>query len=1337
MGFWIVFTKKRIFYILTVVIVFGLLLAAGRTAYVSDYIKALAVPELELITGRKAAIGQISVNILPLFIEIDDAVISDGKGMQLLSVGRTKVYVSLSGLLSREIILKRITVRDTVARLDDKQVKEIAANVKKYLAVKREDTYKVSVRSVLLNNALFDFREGDDKITVKAEGAEALLHDGRSYKVLLRDIGVAAKGLPESTFSADSEFSVKEDTVSIKSLNIDADGSNIHASGQLASGSGSGELKAEANVLSESVRKFFGLKKKGEGSVSVAGNLTVKGFKSPADVFIDLKVKGDFYIETLMELLKVKERVEGRVTVEGEIRGPLNNLQATAKAGLRSGNLFGVSIDKVDCKVAYSDRKMHFSDGDAKLYGGSAKAEAMITLPVVNYYSFSVDAKGVNSKGIFELINWDPNIGEGKVDGHISSEGGKFNPQGNFSYSKDSGGIDVLKRINAVTGSFSMKDKVISFPKMEVSTGVSSVTASGSVDLNRNMLNFRGDGASSNVFDLTDPYFRAITGPGTFIASLSGPTSDPALEVRFASNDIKWNAGDMNLPNIMRSHTVSFNSVQGDVTYKKNLLTVNNFRAVAGGMTMTTKGRIGFRKAKHLFDIPSPEYDLRINFDNGDLKDLAAVIRGAPGMEGLFRTAFTLTGTGEKAKASGSFSASNIRIWDTHSLDKAEAQLSFEKGEFNFTSLVLKKGKGVVTARGMISMDRRYTVSAALKNLDLQDVIPSSWSSKLSERNLKALTLTDVSIEGKGAISRPELDINGLLRYRDPQRVQSSGYGKIHIGIREQNAALSGNFMGGKIIISGSATLNNKMPWRTDIEFKSARSDFFAALFLKDVPDDLLVNLKGYVKLWGDKENLSASVRIDKAYLYGYGYGFTNSKPLAVNLEEKVFTIDSFAMKNELAELRISGSATLGKSFNLAMDGASSLAPLRAMSRNIDQLKGDASFALALTGEWDKPRLNGRIDVVNGALGIKKIPHRLTGVNAKIVADGDRIVLEGARGTISGGDVVMNGALYLDKFKLKRFFLDSKYDNVTIAVSKNFWVHSDGNLSYQGTAESRNISGNIHISKAHYTERVDWKSRLIQASKSEALKLDLGNLDQTGLNIKVTGSNLSVDNNIMRAALKMDILVKGSVGQPSILGRIETTRGIVYFRNNEFTFLKGVVDFAKPGEIKPFFDVLAETRIKNYTVRFALDGYTDQFNLSLTSTPALDEGDILSLMAAGDLAKNLKGMQGGIGAGEATSFLTGKLQDVVEDRLKTITGLDRLQIDPSVSRKTGTVSPRVTISKRLISDKLYATYSTSADVEEGQIIKLEYMLNKHTSLVGVRDDTGGIGADIKFRFQFK
>ena len=115
----------------------------------------------------------------------------------------------------------------------------------------------------------------------------------------------------------------------------------------------------------------------------------------------------------------------------------------------------------------------------------------------------------------------------------------------------------------------------------------------------------------------------------------------------------------------------------------------------------------------------------------------------------------------------------------------------------------------------------------------------------------------------------------------------------------------------------------------------------------------------------------------------------------------------------------------------------------------------------------------------------------------------------------------------------------------------------------------------------------------------------------------------------------------------------------------------------------------------------------------------------------------LKGLEAGIGAGEATSFLTGKLQDVVEERLRAITGVDRFQVEPYVTSTTGTVGPRVTVSKRLIGEKLFVTYANLFGTTEEQVIKIEYLLNKNVSLIGVRDEKGSVGGDVRFRFEFK
>ena len=283
------------------------------------------------------------------------------------------------------------------------------------------------------------------------------------------------------------------------------------------------------------------------------------------------------------------------------------------------------------------------------------------------------------------------------------------------------------------------------------------------------------------------------------------------------------------------------------------------------------------------------------------------------------------------------------------------------------------------------------------------------------------------------------------------------------------------------------------------------------------------------------------------------------------------------------------------------------------------------------------------------------------------------------------------------------------------------------------------VSGNIDINRARYRERVEWKSWLLQTKKAEKkYKSEISNLEKAELNVKITGRDkIIIDNNLARAVAGADMVLRGTIYRPVLFGRIESREGTVFFRNNEFKILHASADFADPKRLNPFVTIAAETIVKSYRIRLNLEGQLDHFDMSLSSDPPLKEMDVLTLLTVGQTEGGIKGLEAGIGAGEATSFVTGKMQDVIEERLRSITGLDRFQIDPHVSKKTGTVEPRVTVSKRLLSDKLYVTYSSPVSSNEEQIVKIEYFVGKSVSLVGIRDERGIVGGDIRFRFEFK
>jgi len=51
--------------------------------------------------------------------------------------------------------------------------------------------------------------------------------------------------------------------------------------------------------------------------------------------------------------------------------------------------------------------------------------------------------------------------------------------------------------------------------------------------------------------------------------------------------------------------------------------------------------------------------------------------------------------------------------------------------------------------------------------------------------------------------------------------------------------------------------------------------------------------------------------------------------------------------------------------------------------------------------------------------------------------------------------------------------------------------------------------------------------------------------------------------------------------------------------------------------------------------------------------------------------------------------------------------------------------------------RLNVTYSAGTAETTEQIIKVEYLMTKGISLVGTRDEIGGISGAVKFRFEFR
>ncbi len=1329
--------KKKLLYYTVLIVFLALIFYVLRGPNISNELKKLILPELEAATGKKFVAQKIYVNLIPFFVEIKELKAFDEAGNKVLTAERVKGYLSLAGFFEKQIVIKRLAIQRAQVFTDDQQVEETVRHVTAFLQKESKFPFKLIIKSVTIDNMDMQYQSGGTEFGATGLHADILLGKTPRFRIRADKISARHQNLTSFQFSVETNFSLQDNTLDIKNIRLIAGKSDLTAGGMLDTQKHTGAFPADISLAFQTLKEAFGLKQPGDGLLKASGTVAFREGQSFLDrVVLDLKMRGDFFLETLMELLKVKEKLFGWLHAEGTVTGPLSDLRGSGVAELKKGNLFDVEAETIKCGVSYAQGKMHFTKGVAELYGGTATAEATITLPVVHTFWLSVRAHEVDSSGVFKLIRWDPGIAPGKVSGELTTSGRLFQPDGSFVFRSIQEGKDILGRVRDVSGTFSLRGQTVTFPQMRLSTAESEASTAGSVDLKGKKIQFSAIGTTRNLRDFFAPYFTSLSGPASFETTLSGDLDDPVLSVRFSGKDDSFVTAGPEIPAFLHPIVFPVDQFSGSVSYQKNILTLHELSTKRGQETMKATGTVAFRQAKHLFDIRNPDYSLGISGKNLAVSNVAGAFRHVPVFGGRMDTHFTVTGMPQTLRLSGTLSSSRFSFDPYFEVPDAESAFVFEKNRLLLSSVRLKNGPSVVHGKGSVSFDGSYSFSASGTQLNLVELLPPAQRSALRNRNVKTFMLSSVDASGSGSFDKPSVSLRGDL-FATAVRGQSPGKGTFSGSLRDKAFSVSAKLIDNRALLQGSVSLADPYPWSAVIDLNSARADFLLTSFFSKAPDDLIVNLKGRIAATGTKNSMDGTVALDKALIYAYGTSLVNTAPVRATLRDRQLVVPLLTLRGDLAEFKAGGTALLGKRIDMHAEGTSSLGLLRFIIRDLDAAKGNSSFVVSVTGDWDAPAVSGGLDVKNATFGVAGIPHRVTDVNGYAFFDEDKIVLKNATGMLAGGKITAAGSANLRGFGLDRFFVETHLKGATFATPQKLLVNLDGNLAWQGTPEKQHITGDVRMLRASYTERIDLLSLILKTKPREVPNRELTAVERALLNIKLSGENLSVDNNLARGTLFVDAYLRGTVAQPVLIGRVEATQGVAFFRGNEFKIQRANLDFADPVKNRPYFSILASSRVRNYQVRLHLDGHLDQFSLALSSDPPLSENDIFSLLAFGQTGQSGRDVSGTTGAGGATSFLAGQLQSTIEDRIRTVTGIDRIVVEPAVSRTTGTVTPRVSAQKRLLDDKLIVTYSAAAGTGEEQVWKLEYLLGKYTSLVGQRDEKGGIGGDIKFRFEFR
>ncbi|GBD98324.1 hypothetical protein BMS3Abin07_00335 [bacterium BMS3Abin07] len=1296
---------KRYLILIFILILWPALYMAGHNMVVSDYVKKIIIDKVFLYSGQKAEIDSVSMNFVPFFLELKDVSVKGSEEGEWFRSKRIKIYPDLTDLLRKRLNIRRVLLSEADLKMTEGTLALIASAGKGSGGSRR-----VSVRTVDVRKSRLSYKGKRAFIMAENVNVHALVRVFPEIRFNAGSIAIRSGNFAAHKIHVGGRLVIKTDVVKVESLSLSSGDSLLDIKGMFYPGTMDFSAQAKADLSVSSISRMFKLPVIRKGRILSRGD--IKYFDGK--LYADTKVSGEFYLESLMSLLEVKEPLRGLTRFKGNLNVKAGKITGHSEAELIKGHLYGLDIDRLTCNVSYKDDKLVFSKGRASLYGGTAEAEVYITLPEVNRFMVKVDAYKVDAKNILKLIGLDIGFSKGVVTGELKSEGEIFSPSGWFGADFRPEQGDVLKRITHAEGTYSSNGSVLELANIRLNTGKSRMDMRGKVYLRKSNLELYGEINTEDISDMILPYYRGVSGSGTSQFSVVGTIDDPLIKGRIDASGVSY-------------RTFGFNSMESSFEYRKDQLKIGRLILLNGNEVHSFEGTILFGKAKHLFYFGKPVFNIRGDLKNFELGKVAKELGVKLPLKGIANARVEIDGSIPNIRAKAEISAMPVSVYG-FPIGRVRMNISFFNRIFSFNNMVIAKGDSIISGDLEIDLDGNYRFKTRRVTLQLGQ-IPAGLHFEKGTLNIE--------VSGKGSIRHPYL--SSRVKVSD---VVAGGIavanGEADIVLKDDMVSVSGKLFGGKTDLRATLNMRNGFQWDLDVKFGRGIYDFIPAYFLREVPEDLMMNMEGELVLSGGRNNYGGYLNMHSLNLTMYGYNISNSSDLIIRLDRREILFKKVSLKTGSASFDVEGSLIPYEKFDLTVYGESSLRIMRKMFKSLKSLNGYGSFVFSIKGEWNRPVVNGGVTVRDASLRIEGFPYRIVDINSYIYIDNNRIVLTSLTGKTGGGAIDVNGYGYLESFKVQRLYLDARLTDATFRIERGFIVNIDSNLVYKGGSGRAGIVGRVDVRKARYTRRVDWRTQLIKPKTIEKPRGTLSPFEKTELNIKIEGSNnVVIDNNIAKTDLNVELLLRGTVNKPVIMGRIETRRGLVFFRNNEFRIINASADFINPEKISPYFDITAETSVKGYDIRIAVEGQMPHLNLSLLSSPPLEETDILALLTVGEFGSKLKGLEAGIGTAEATSFLTGRYQDVIEERLTMLTGLDRFQVEPYVSEKTGTLGPRITVSKRLIGDKLFVTYSSAMGVSEEDVIKLEYQLDKHVSLLGVRDAAGSIGGDIKFKFHFK
>ena len=1178
------------------------------------------------------------------------------------------------------------------------------------------------------------------KVNGKVESFKPLKYDLPDVSVEARLDQVARVFAPATKMNGGVVFSGR----------VDGSGADYHASGAIQAK----ELKA----ISVGGFSVAGLRVKTEvggrgeeyrGKVSLSSSSVSGGGLTTGPISFNDAIRGkelNFDVTGALNLAALKS---GEVTVKG-VKGTLSVDRNKASLSHFTAEALGGSVYG-SATVAYDGGSSHVEVGfksidldqaatlasakDVKVRG-TANGSAQLTFPRLDYKA----ATGKIDATFDAAVEPTEKQGEGApAQGEISlvATGRGFNIERAYVRSKQS---DLT-----VTGAIGWDGAAslnVNFKSADMSEVQRAIDAFGLIP---------------NA--VKEDYEIALEGDGEFKGTVDGRLSAPGI------------SGHIKLASI-KQHDEVTGSFAGDIAYTSALLRIDNASLV----------RPDGSRADFSLNAPLPIKDnvaIKANVQNFDLAAIAhAVLPG--GHEGVLGAMVTrgvmngtldlkglpgprtLEGTAKLALAAVEISPPSSEEGQEPkkiSVPEFTGDLTLSNRVISVQNLRMTVGDSDITGQGSYNLDTyEYSINANGKNIDLGQVSDAAETAKLTGK-------ADVTIVGHGRWGKAEdwsgVNFNATIQGHNVA-FEGRDFGDAKVVAFTDNGILkveaSGKLLDQQRTLEATIDLRDRdhYPVNAGIEFTDADIGPYLGLIAPEL-SDIKGKATGTIKLSGplsEPDRIQAVATLTKLELGGaiserQTYKIVNQGDILLTATPREVTLNRVMFTGEGTSVTLEGTLSRDASkSNLTVNGEIDLRLLSSFTTTIFTT-GIAQVQVYIVGKLESPELRGVATLRDIGIRIVDFPISMARGNGQIRFNSNQAVIENFVGsTPGGGTISIDGGAALSGLAPVQWRLEARADQMGAEYPKDTQTVVDAQVTLEGNRKLQVLSGNAQVRRASYTRDITMEELITTGGPFQPDFLEAGPGGSGGpaglptvIDLHITADNtLIVKNNLADAIGSAYINLRGSLDEPQASGRILLTRGTLNFRNGRYDLTRALITIPGRRGAEPTVDFQAESDIRGYHISINFNGTIAKLQTSVRSDPELPEPDIISLILTGSISgdRSTIASLGQTGLGLAQSILSASLSEQLERGTQRLFGLSRFSIDPLLVGRGNDPTARITIGQRIAKD-LTVTYSqnlTAGVSGIDRVVLVEYRLSNRFSVVGIRNERGELGFDVRLRKKF-